>query len=85
MTADVPADLIKLRRQFLAAEAEHTRLCRETTSDAEQDPEHHAAVRDAFTTMSGLAVTISSHGWWATVGNRVDAEKALRAAASNGA
>lgn len=74
-----PADLIALRRDFLAHEARHTELCRAT--DGEHDEDHHTRVAEAFTAMAETAAAIARHGWWNGADNRYDAEKVLRAAA----
>ncbi len=76
-----PADLIQLRRDFLAHEARHAALCQATTPGQERDDTHEARTRDAFNDMAEAAAAIARHGWWAGAGNRVDAEKVLRGVA----
>lgn len=76
-----PADLVQLRRDFLAQESRHTELCQVTTPGSEHDDAHETAVREAFNVMAETAATIARHGWWDGAGNRVEAEKVLRAAA----
>lgn len=84
MTPEPPADLIELRRRFVAAEAEHTRLCRDATAEQDRDPAYQARVTEAFNASAELAAAIADHRWWQTVPNRVDAEPVLRAAARAG-
>lgn len=84
-TPEPPADLIQLRRDFLAAEAAHAELCQATGAEAEHDQEHRDRVTAAFNTMAELAVAIAHHDWWHGAGNRVEAEKVLRDTAGRAA
>lgn len=73
-----PADLIQLRRAFLAAEAHHVEVCAQTPAGAEADEQHKVQEMASFAAMRDLSLLIFVHPWWRTAGNRVEAEKALR-------
>lgn len=89
MTAEPPADLIDLRREFLAAEHDHAALCAQWPPAADiaggADVDVALTVRTdaAHARMQDAAVAIHEHPWWREAGNRADAEKTLRAAADS--
>jgi hypothetical protein len=72
MTYEPPADLVQLRRDFNAAEAEWGAAGQRGDQDAAT-----AAYRD----VQRLTGALQRHEWWTTVENRFEARMALLAAA----
>jgi hypothetical protein len=72
-TFDVPADLVQLRRDFVAADA------------AWGDATDRDTAQEAYQKAGSLAEAIQDHPWWGECGgNRFEARMALLAAARVG-
>jgi hypothetical protein len=86
----VPGDLIAARRAFLAAgrecEAIAARMPTGTQIIAGIKPDEGdvTALDEARARQRDAAAAIFGHAWWSTAGNRVEAEKHLRAVADAG-
>jgi hypothetical protein len=91
MAYDPPADLLSLKRNFLAAE-EHLAELRQThpaptaiaAREAELTDEQRVEWAAAWDESRRLAEEISRHAWWAQVDNRHSAWMALQQAAKAG-
>jgi hypothetical protein len=71
MAYDPPEDLLRLRRDFLAA------------GEAEVPDEQRQEWWAVQAECRRLAMGIQTHSWWASVDNRQKAERALRDAAAD--
>lgn len=70
MAFDPPADLVQLRRDFLAVNAAWAAAV------------DRGAAQSAYEEAGSLAEAIVDHEWWGTVENRFNARMALLAAAN---